>query len=277
MSPRDLINILCVEDNEDDVILIERALRASGMTAALQRVDNAAAASSALFRQPWDIVLCDYAMPRLSVEDVLAITADLTPDLPVVLLTGMIGDEGVADLMRLGIVDVVLKQRLTTRLAAIVTREVKRYRDQNAHARLLNGVNALLAGFDAASNWRNALLMSLDHMVKSFEASAAVMWEALGKNSAVHPIAYSRCDGRSALDQVSQDLHVGETLISKALAGGTIMMAQRGTARGVDAETEALINDLSVRGFTDIICQPFVLDDAAFGLTGSVGIFVCEG
>ena len=71
-----------------------------------------------------DMVISDYNMPSFSAEDALDCSAHTRPDVPFLLVSGQIGEETAAALMRAGARDFVLKDRLA-RLAPAVHRELR--------------------------------------------------------------------------------------------------------------------------------------------------------
>ena len=60
------LRVLCVEDSDDDSLLLLRELRNGGYDPVWERVDTAGAMSVALEEGSWDLVLADFAMPVFS-------------------------------------------------------------------------------------------------------------------------------------------------------------------------------------------------------------------
>jgi diguanylate cyclase (GGDEF)-like protein/PAS domain S-box-containing protein len=116
--------ILMVEDSDDDAALMRHALRRGGLQATSERVDSASGLRAAWARAAWDVVLCDYGLPGFSLEEALAITRKHDGTIPFIAVSGSIGEEAVAALMRAGVSDVVLKSSLASRLASVVKREL---------------------------------------------------------------------------------------------------------------------------------------------------------
>jgi len=150
------LRVLLVEDSEDDALLMMEELRAGGFEPAWERVETAKAMRAALARQPWDVVLADYALPGFSGPGALQVLRESGLDLPFIIVSGTIGEERTAEMMRAGAQDVVLKDRLA-RLAPAITRELQeaQVRQEREHAqqqlvvvnrglRLLSAINQAL-------------------------------------------------------------------------------------------------------------------------------------
>ncbi|MBX3024212.1 PAS domain S-box protein [bacterium] len=131
------LNVLLVEDSADDAEFILRALRRGGYEPDWQRVETAADLAAALAARRWDVVLCDYVMPRFSGPAALRQTQAFDPDLPVILVSGEVSQSAAVEAMRAGARDYVMKGDLL-RLAPVVEREIaeaqRRRRDQEATA-----------------------------------------------------------------------------------------------------------------------------------------------
>jgi PAS domain S-box-containing protein len=118
------LSLLIVEDREPDAALLVRELRRGGYDLTYQRVDTQAAMVAAVNGKPWDIVLADYSLPKFDVHSALAALAELNLDIPLIVVTGSVGEEGAAEVMRAGAQDLVLKDNLK-RLPAVVSRELE--------------------------------------------------------------------------------------------------------------------------------------------------------
>jgi PAS domain S-box-containing protein len=108
----DRVNVLIVEDSAVDAELMVLALRRRFSRLETLRVDDAAGLRAALSERAWDVVLCDWTLPRFSGAAALAILIERNLDLPVIIVTGSIGEERTAEAMRTGARDLVLKGRL---------------------------------------------------------------------------------------------------------------------------------------------------------------------
>ena len=118
------LRLLIVEDLPLDAQILVHQLESFGYAPAWERVDDEAGLQEALERQSWDIVLCDYAMPRYNGLEALQTIRTASPDLPVILVSGKIGEDVAVEAMRAGAYDYLLKDRLT-RLGAAVQRSLE--------------------------------------------------------------------------------------------------------------------------------------------------------
>jgi PAS domain S-box-containing protein len=118
-QPIKTLRILILEDVQTDAMLEEAALRGAGVVFSSLRVDTRAAFEQALDGFRPDIVIADYRLPSYSGRDALEYTRRTHPHIPVVVVTGTLGDEAAVELLKLGARDYVLKGGLA-RLAPAV-------------------------------------------------------------------------------------------------------------------------------------------------------------
>lgn len=111
--------ILHIEDNEADFLLVERELKRSGLDFRCRWVDNQAAMLAALEEGGWDLVLSDYAVPGIYFPENLAYLKRRWPTLPVILISGTIGETKGSVMVRLGADAFVPKEHLADLLPAI--------------------------------------------------------------------------------------------------------------------------------------------------------------
>jgi signal transduction histidine kinase/FixJ family two-component response regulator len=128
------LRVLLVEDSEDDAALVARVLQRYGFTLELARVETREAMAGALARQPWDVVIADYTLPHFSAPEALALAGQTDPDLPVIVVTGQLGDETAVEVLRAGARDFVRKANWT-RLAPAVQREIDEAAERRARKR----------------------------------------------------------------------------------------------------------------------------------------------
>ena len=113
-----------IEDSEDDALLVVRELKRADYDPIIKRVETPAAMNKALTDQAWDIVLCDYEMPKFNASDALALIQKSGLDLPLIIVSGTVGEDLTVAAMKNGAQDYVLKNDLT-RLVPAVEREIR--------------------------------------------------------------------------------------------------------------------------------------------------------
>ncbi|AUX23265.1 uncharacterized protein SOCEGT47_037880 [Sorangium cellulosum] len=113
------LRVLLVEDSELDARLILRELKRGGYGPSHERVHTPEGMADILARQAYDVVLCDHSMPRFDSLSALRILKERGLDLPFILVSGSIGETIVAEVMRAGAHDYVLKSDLQRLVPAI--------------------------------------------------------------------------------------------------------------------------------------------------------------
>ncbi|MBL8955121.1 MAG: response regulator [Myxococcaceae bacterium] len=126
--------MLLVEDDDLDADLVRRELARDGGRAVVRRVDSAETMRSALTENEWDVVLSDWSLPRFSAVEALAIVQELGIDVPVIMLSGTIGEDVAVEAMRRGARDFIGKERLA-RLRPAIARELEERRARATHRR----------------------------------------------------------------------------------------------------------------------------------------------
>src|SRR4051812_28630168 len=106
---RDVLRILMVEDSPTDAELVQRALRRGELAFLAHRVDNEKEFLDELQTFMPDVVLADYTLPRFDGITALRLVREKSPDTPVIIVSGSLGDEKAVELLRLGATDYVLK------------------------------------------------------------------------------------------------------------------------------------------------------------------------
>jgi PAS domain S-box-containing protein len=117
------LQVLLVEDSLDDADLLEQALLRGGYAPRLVRVEHEVAFLEALARGGWEIVISEYCLPRFSGLTALKRMRERNIDLPIIIVSGTIGEEIAVEAMRCGASDYLVKDNLA-RLVPSVRREV---------------------------------------------------------------------------------------------------------------------------------------------------------
>ncbi len=126
------LRVLVVEDSEDDALLLDRELRRSGYSPRSLRVQTAERLQAALQEHTWDVVVTDHNLPGFSSEAALDIVKNSGLDLPVIIVSGSIGEDIAVAAMKMGAHDYIMKDNLT-RLVPAIERELREAELRRSH------------------------------------------------------------------------------------------------------------------------------------------------
>ena len=128
------LSVLLLEDRQDDARLILHELRRAGFEPAGERVETEADFLARL-DPALDLILADYHLPGFDALLALHLVRERGLDVPVIVVTGALGDEAAVECLRQGAADYLLKDRLA-RLGQAVAQalEKKQARDDQRHA-----------------------------------------------------------------------------------------------------------------------------------------------
>ncbi len=118
-----LRDVLVIEDSRSDFRLIERHLKQK-FDAHCHRVASLEELRAALDSKTWDMVLSDYNVPGLDFLDSLRTVKAHSSNLPLILISGNVGEERAVELLKLGVSDFVLKDNLI-RLETTIQRSLQ--------------------------------------------------------------------------------------------------------------------------------------------------------
>jgi hypothetical protein len=117
------LRLLLVEDSDRDAELLVRKLRQGDFEPETTRVDNPDSLRAALEASPWDVIICDYELPTMDAPEAVAIIRGTELDVPIIVVSGKVGEESAVAVMRAGAQDYLTKDRLF-RLGEVVRREL---------------------------------------------------------------------------------------------------------------------------------------------------------
>ncbi|MDB4908435.1 MAG: response receiver sensor histidine kinase response regulator [Gemmatimonadetes bacterium] len=127
------IRILHLEDHPRDADMVRHRLEDEGVACEIVLTNSRTAFEAALEREPFDLVLSDFNVPGYDGIRALHAARATQPDVPVILLSGTIGEEEAVRVLQLGATDYLLKSNLD-RLAPAVERAIREAETQRTRA-----------------------------------------------------------------------------------------------------------------------------------------------
>ncbi|MEJ0090033.1 MAG: response regulator [Limisphaerales bacterium] len=118
------LHILHLEDDPIDAALVQSVLEAGGVTCAITCVQGRDEFMAVLERGEINLVLSDYSLPAFDGLSALEIVRAGWPDVPLIFVSGTLGEERAINSLKGGATDYVLKERLG-RLVPAVRRALK--------------------------------------------------------------------------------------------------------------------------------------------------------
>ncbi len=106
------LRILHLEDSPLDAELIRERLLAAGYVLQLDWVTNEPDFRARLKDGCYDLVLADFRLPGVEAPAALDLARDHCPGLPFIVVSGAVGEEKAVELLKQGVTDYVLKERL---------------------------------------------------------------------------------------------------------------------------------------------------------------------
>ena len=188
------LRVLLIEDSEDDAALLLRELRRGGYEPLWERVDSAEALAAAVARGDWDLITCDWVMPAFSALAALDLLRARACDLPVIIVSGEVGEEVAVSALKNGAHDYVSKHRLT-RLLPAVERELRDHAEHRARRRAEASLRRAQERLQLFVEQASEVIFTLDREWRLSSVNAAA--------TAVLGYAPSELIGRPALDLVA--------------------------------------------------------------------------
>ena len=128
------LRVLVVEDEPADVELALRALREAGLDTSCDVVQTAQEFTKLVQENSYDVILADYKLPAWNGMESVAILRREGLDIPVIMVSGALGERTAVECIKQGAADYVLKDHLT-RLAESVRRALRETSLRRDHQR----------------------------------------------------------------------------------------------------------------------------------------------
>ena len=129
------LDLLLLEHSEADVELCVAELERGGFDVRADVVGTRAEFEARIRARSYDVVLADYRLPDWTGMGALAVLQEYRGEIPLILVTGTLGEELAVECLRQGVTDYVVKQNLG-RLPLVVRRvlDERRLRDERTQA-----------------------------------------------------------------------------------------------------------------------------------------------
>ncbi len=191
--PTDSISVLLIEDNPGEARLIERMLEGVwGAPFKVEQVDRLSAGLDQLASEGADIVLLDLSLPDSRGFDTFAKAQAQTPQVPIIVLTGLDDKELAVQAVREGAQDYLVKAEVIEgqgeQLVRAMRYAIERKRTERAlresqeeiHRRAahLEALNTIIALATAADDLENLLDTTLDHALHAVQLEQGAIWLA---------------------------------------------------------------------------------------------------
>ena len=160
------LRVLIVEDSEDDVLLVVRALKKAGLEPVYKRVETRGAMQDALEKEPWDLIISDHVMPEFDSFQALDVLKRSGLDIPFILVSGSIGEEMAVESMKAGVHDFVMKDKLA-RLAPAVMRELKEAENRRDKQAAYEALVVAKKAAEAANEAKSTFLANMSHEIRT--------------------------------------------------------------------------------------------------------------
>lgn len=125
------LKVLSLEDSDLDFEIISLQLINAGYDLNISHVDNRNDFLSEIQNDTFDVILADFNLPQFDAFEALKLCNEFCPDIPFICVSGSIGEIIAIELLKMGAVDYVLKDRME-RLPFAIKRAIKEAQEKKA-------------------------------------------------------------------------------------------------------------------------------------------------
>src|SRR3984957_19839866 len=128
------LRILYLEDDPRDAELVQETLENDGLRCQIKRVDTEADFIAALEQGGFELILADYTLPSFDGLSALKIAQRDSPEVPLIFVSGTLGEEVAIEALKIGATDYVFKTRLS-RIVPSVQRALREAEERTGLSR----------------------------------------------------------------------------------------------------------------------------------------------
>jgi PAS domain S-box-containing protein len=184
------LRVLHLEDSPRDAAMVRHKLEVAGVSCDILLVNSKDRFEASLTQGSFDLILSDYTLPGYDGVTALKHAQETQPDVPVILISGTVGEEEAVKCLHIGATDYLLKQHLD-RLVPAVHRAIQEAETRRTHKRAVAALSQSEARKAAVldSVLDCIVTMDADGMVIEFNAAAERTFgftkaEAIGRSLA---------------------------------------------------------------------------------------------
>ena len=162
-----------MEDSEDDAVLILRELSKGIVVSTYRRVDSPSTLQAALEESNWDIVITDHNLPEFGSEEAIQQVKQAGHDIPIIIVSGSIGEEVAIAAMKSGAHDYIMKGNMA-RLVPAVERELREAKNRLEHLMAQKTIEHLafhdvLTGLFNRAQFERRLISALERAAPDYQ------------------------------------------------------------------------------------------------------------
>jgi PAS domain S-box-containing protein len=203
------VRIVILEDSAPDAELSVRELRRNGFEPQVVLVEREQEFREALGAFKPDLILADSVLPHFSGTRGLEIAREIAPDVPVVFVSGTLGEEKAVELFKAGATDYVPKHQIS-RLGPVIERALReaeeRRKNEQSERRLVEQGRLLDLAHEAI-------------LVRDWESGKVTYWNPSAER--VYGWSAEEALGRDISPEIFGDLADREPIIEALIAKGS--------------------------------------------------------
>ncbi|MCW3119383.1 MAG: histidine kinase [Chitinophagaceae bacterium] len=173
---KELLKILILEDSFADSEIIQHLLRKEQLNCEFRLAIDKGTYLEALDQFHPDIVLSDHSLPHFNSAEALTLARGRFPGIPFIMVTGTVSEEYAANMIKMGVDDYIIKDRMARLPAAIVTTIQRRKSEKEkreVEQKIIQSETNLRTIFENTSEGfllmdRNAVIMALNNRARKY-------------------------------------------------------------------------------------------------------------